>query len=336
MRTTLHFFLFCSLLIVNVCCKPSPYYYDLEYLQLVQLTQSNNKYACIVLTDSTYNEQIYQDRIEKANLKNKFLWDFVNIDKEKNYWYKYLIGTEKVPFTLVINHSGEVSNIVYGISRLAIQSISASDNIKEEHRNFGYKANSILRDTPCDNKFITQLIKLYTNEPDSTYENQLRHSIQTIEYPFNLYLMMKYYRENNIEDSVSYYTEALSMKLRKLEHRIIYKEIIEQYREQLFIENNVKISHLNQQSQYPINKVSSIFIRIKNLSYPEIKIDHIETSCECLKSTPIKKSTLKPFEEQTYEFKLLPVEQGHLYREIYFYSDSVNIAGSIGLNLYIK
>ena len=89
---------------------------EVSFKHIKEEASLNGSGYCIVLVDDDYDIQYYKSKIIDKNEGNPCLWNFVNVDRPENYWYKWLLGTWKSPFTIIFDNDGQIENIVFGTS----------------------------------------------------------------------------------------------------------------------------------------------------------------------------------------------------------------------------
>lgn len=329
----IHFVL--GLFLVNGCTShqnEKNIFQDFEYQQIKEIASSSGKYFCIILVDSTFNISSYKKKISSAESTQYTIWNFVNIQTSQHSWYKYLLGSEKTPFTLVFNPNGKLRNIVYGISKYAFESIESSlrpISQKTCYEHFGFLENSAIPISPQKiNSFFDRMIKIKSssNNNEKSYYDSLTTSIKDLEYPYNLYLKINYERRHLHNDSSILHAKELLNKYGNTYYASIFKslflDINEQINQCVNITNKLQISVSPSSYNCHINDTLKIKVQATNNTQSAIEIRKIEPSCNCITQTGTFSMAIPPKQIVEYEFYLIPEEKGEIYREIYFHTNS--------------
>lgn len=305
---------------------------NLEYQQIRDIALSIDKEFCIILVDSTFDISSYKDKICNAEIAQCAIWNFVNVDINQNSWYKYLLGTLKTPFTLVFSPDGELNNITYGVSKYAIESIKNSlQSISQEisYKHFGFLENSVIIIKPQDiSRFFDRIIKIKSNSDDydNSYYDSINASIKDLEYPYNLYLKINYEKRFLHNDSCIIHAKELLSKYGNTYYANVFKPIFVDIHKLISkdcdIRDRLKLSVSPNIYYCNINDTLQINVQITNNTQSIVEIDKIEPSCNCITQVGTFPKTIPPKQAVEYKFNLIPEEEGEIYREIYFHTNS--------------
>lgn len=312
--------------------KEKNIFYEMSYQQITEESQSRQKGFCLILTDSNFDCNKYQKKIISTELKDKVLWNFVNTDKESNHWYKYLLGSEKTPFTMVFNDKGKLINIVFGVSSFSYCSIASAISTcsPEEirYKNFGFAENSVLATDNLDiNTFLNDLIQIHQDQSNaaSLKCEKIKESIKEQEYPYNLFLQIQHSLSFMPKDSVNHLAERLIRKYTNAYYSPTFKPLLTTTK---IILNQDKNEPLHLKVQIPDNHTFcigdniQITVKASNLTQDSLRLIRIEPSCNCITMKDAPWRVLPPSSTTEYNFQMKAEETGELYREIYFETDT--------------
>jgi len=319
-------------LLVNACSyiqEEKKWLYDLTYNQIKERAQLSDREFCIIIYNEDYDLNLYKAKIISPEIRNKVLWNFVNTDFHQHSWYKYLLGSEKVPFTLLFDRTGHLKNIVYGISRYSHESIKSTilfpqRNIK--YKNFGFNENSIININYYSiDSYIDEIINICH---DSTYTNvqrhdKLNHSISKFEYPYNLFLKLCLDTLELQKDSIAILANKMFRKFANAHYSAIYKPLFKEISDRTTTGKTPLFISIPQDGKhYPIESLINITAKVTNITADTIKITKIEPSCNCITLTDTQTNAIPPFSTLEYKFLMEADMSGELFREIYFHTDS--------------
>lgn len=304
---------------------------DLTYTQIHDIASYSEKPFCIVLFDSTFNLSSYKDRMKDYQIVDHAIWNFANTDTNQNLWYKFLFGTEKTPFTLVFNQNGTLKNIVYGISQYAFKSIRASlTSMSKENRyiHFGFLENSIINIIPQNiNSFFNNLIKIesdFNNCKRPNYDSIIA-SINELEYPYNLYLRIKYEDRYQNKNSSIVHAKELLNKYSNSNYAGVFSPLLMSINKSINrnISNKDEFYISTSLNKYNchLNDTISIKVLVTNNTNSTVEIKKFEPSCNCIVQTKASPMTIPPKQIVNYEFYFITEDKGEIYREIYFYTN---------------
>ncbi|MBR4047519.1 MAG: hypothetical protein IKK07_03580 [Bacteroides sp.] len=335
-----------TICIFTICgCKNKSlqytYYYDVNIDSIAHITNKTQQSFCIVLIDSNYSIKKYQERIENKRISPNIIWNFVNTDKKENLWYRYSIGSAKVPFTLIFTPSKQLIGVVYGISRIALQTIDETTNNHKgitHPTTFGLTENSVLNKS----KNICTQIEQFIYCHSSLYAKNSADILNTIHLSqmssslYGNYLAATYHKQIGNKDSTQFYLDIITQKFNDMYHRIIYKNIFNEIKDVLPEQQNcVKIEFINSEQIFKKGLTDSVLIKVSNLSsINDITDLKIESSCECLEIPQNYPQIVKANQFQIYKLLFTSSDIGDIYREVYFSSKNLNMAES--LDLYLK
>ncbi|ADV42478.1 DUF1573 domain-containing protein [Bacteroides helcogenes] len=336
-------------LVLHGACSQTPrkteIYYNEEYNAIKEKASAYKAGFNIILVDSNYDLQKYKDKIIHPNETKKTLWNFINVGIPQNHWYKHLLGTEKVPFTLSFNDTGNLVNIVFGISKYADESINftvaptTANGLS--YTNFGFKENSVI--TAKGTKIcslIQQIIDIRQNTllTDKEKYNSLNHLMKDTVYPYGLYLKFKYTISFAPKDSTLTLAKEFLTRYSDRQYAPIFKPLIQEAYNFLNPQRKTALqitTNLNKQ-YYHKGDTIRISVKITNRSSSTIPITSIEPSCDCIKSIPGYDSQILPHRSTEYHFLMKAEDKGELYREIYFNTNPDTLPMVAEFNISIK
>lgn len=334
MKKLIAFFAFISTLTFFYSCKETKkvYQFNLSIAETTKIASKTNKDFCIVLIKDSIQIVKYKHAIKNNGLDQFYIFNFIDIDIPANNWYQYLIGSIQTPFTLVFKDK-KCRNIVFGISKYAIQSIKNTKDDITQNDNFGFLENSIFHLSSNACALIQQVLE-YTS--DSLYnQNILNSSLTQFTYPYNLFLKFQYHHLAHVKDSIDYYCFKLLSEFQNPEYNYIYNKLFEKVKKLNNLTN--PLSFKTDQVHYSCKKDSTInlYVTVRNDTSIPLKITRVESSCECL-TINYPAHIIEPNTSKVYNSSFSSNETGTHYREIFFYSDAEVPINIIGFNITVE
>lgn len=303
---------------------------EMSFEQIKEEASMDGSGYCIVLVNNDYDIQYYKSKIIDKNEENPCLWDFVNVDRPENYWYKWALGTGKTPYTLVFTQSGILENIVFGVSDYAYESIigtiSSSDN-DVPHINFGFNTNSVITlDDRLANEFVYNIMCLTRDTAGTSFEkyrkaDSLSHVYR---YPFNDYLRLRYGSEILDKDSQRSMATDFVRRYAEPYYSNIYSTLLKDVSESILREGKpepVKIKTYVNSKKYSLADTATIVVSVTNTTRSNIEITKIVSSCDCMEMTGNDSSVIFPYETVNFVFSMMIEETGEINRDICFFTD---------------
>ena len=308
---------------------------EVSFKHIKEEASLNGSGYCIVLVDDDYDIQYYKSKIIDKNEGNPCLWNFVNVDRPENYWYKWLLGTWKSPFTIIFDNDGQIENIVFGTSEYACKSIESAISSRGKgiiYKNFGFARNSDIPDCIENaDEFIYNHLQLISDTACTYCEKYLKaDSLAHISgYPFSSYLKLCYGRHIFSKNSIAkmacgFIDKYIGATYSKITYSSLIQRVSEDFlteNSQTLIDTKVRIA----KKHYRIGDEVPITVTITNNGEDDISIEKIETTCSCIKMVPENRNyrrIIRPHETINYLFSMELESSGKVYHEIYFYTNS--------------
>ena len=320
--------------------------YEMPYEQMREEAMQEGKKSCIILIDSSDMKEYTNTVIHAMKHSDNVLWNFIDINSIDNYWYKWLLGTFKSPFTLIFDKDGQIENIVFGTSEYACTSIESTISPCSEgiiRKNFGFDKNSVIPDRILSaNDFIESHMQLIADTSETYYGKYLKaDSLAMISgYPFSEYLKLYYGSHVFSRDSIANMANCFIKRyLRSSYTNMIYSSLIQTISKMFLLENAqspLKVETHIAKGPYHIGDTIKIVISITNTSDTEITIKQILTSCNCIESENNHILSIMPHETLNYIFNMNIYQTGRIYQEINFITDSCMPLVTGHINIFVK
>ncbi|HIZ86375.1 MAG TPA: hypothetical protein IAC04_07785 [Candidatus Coprenecus stercoravium] len=300
--------------------------------QVKELSHGNSPF-CIVLIDDNYDRQQYERKIIFHNKSSRCMWKFVNINNPENYWYKWVLGISKVPFTLVFDQNGILTDMVYGVSEYAMESvigaISSSESENIPYKNFGFSANSVLVVSESGNEedCVHAIMCLLEDTLSSFHERFLKaDSLSSCcESPFINYLKLRYGAEILGKDTIDFMAaDFIDKYATDLHYLDIYSDLIQNVSKTMLyagLPSPIEVKVHNVDRTYNPFDTAKIVVSVTNTTDTDIEIKKVIKRCDCIGQEG-DYSVVFAHETVNYVFSTIADNIGKFNHKIYFFTDS--------------
>lgn len=323
-----------SLIIFSCVDKNQEYniYSNCDLTKIAEVSSTKKMPYCVVLIDSTsFSIDNYLQIIKTyTTLHTDVVFNFININLDKNKWYSKILSPQIYPITCIFNKDSNLYELIPGNSKESIlyleKAIKTEAVCEDFHYNQLYRQDKILFINYINN-ILKVKSKIYNSEDIIKDINFL---LCKKEHPYLLYLKLqnqihfnkineaketaqKFLTYDTVQNLIDYYDE-----------RIIANQILDSTYN---IKNAPLITSVSKEielSNCIINRTYVLSINISNIGKRDLKISDILTSCSCVEIKCPKKFIIRPNKSINLNVHFSAEVLGDISREIYIASNSIS------------
>lgn len=323
-----------TLLLVFLSCKESDDTYSEKTLQELQVDNISKKDICLVLYNDT--NKVYQTFKHKLNseysqLKKQALFNFIDISKKENIWFKHWLCLNSSVMTCVFTNSGNLRALIGGASTYSFNHLQEILDNKAKEIIFGYKTPLKINGLETI-KVLDEIHKCKIGiEKGRDVRNGLKETFTMITYPYNLYLWLLNSSVVSNRDSLFYKKGQDILDFRKQrQFAMLYGEVFEATNKMVNWEYQTdSLGFLSVNNEYKLNNCrvnveNTLNIKLFNTGLSPIKIEEIDLGCDCLTLRDIQDSIIEVNEGMELKVQFLPKSLSDTVKNIFIISDAFN------------
>jgi hypothetical protein len=297
--------------------------------------EKEQKYLCILLVDSSQHNtvELLRNQLngEFKSLKEKAVFNTVNIRAEENRWYEKWLCPISVPLVCVFSPDGNLINLLPDLTYESF--VYMKKTIKEgQTDNEYYCYNRFGMDKKNYVETMNNVLQAKRKfDAGENIKNLIDISVAQIKYPFNLFLKMK--NEESLHDSTNMiHTCRKLLSMNTAYELLLYKEeltaskkVLDTYYD-ITMEPYLEVKPLVVEiGQCNYHEKKPFFIVLENTGNKPVKISTIETSCSCVSFLGNDMQyIILPHDSIQVPFEFTAEQKGKVERGCYFVSDARN------------
>lgn len=325
-------FIACCLIMLSLSCKPQKeYIYNNEEITKIQeISKLNDCFYCMVIVAPSSNMaekfQLFLD--QNAKLKEKSIFNFINVEAPENKWIKQWLCPVTLPVTCVFNSAGKLVNLINGCTYEGLAQLKK--NIIENKNTIEYEYVNRFK---IDKEKIVSVMgnilqcKLKLDKGENI-ENEINQTLTVLKYPYNLGLKLK--NEQLFENDSVKHTSSEILQCKDLSYILLFDDLFmtaQQVYDSNFNINNAQNIKILSDSIFidsaAIHEPFNFKIAVKNEGDYLLTIYDVILGCGCLKYCETKdRVEILPKETINLQFQLTPDARGDIFRTVYIISDS--------------
>ncbi|MDR0573717.1 MAG: DUF1573 domain-containing protein [Tannerella sp.] len=318
-----------------------------SFKEMVLKSENEQKYFCILLIDTFLYKttNLLSNRLnddEFKYLREKAVFNMVNIYAEENRWYEKWLCPVSVPLTCVFSPDGTLLDLIPGLTYESIAYMNKA--VKENRANDEYYCYNRFQLNKRELVFAMNEV-LQAKRKSDRGENAkplIDSAVARVKYPYSLFIKLK--NEDKQRDTVNMrntFTELLSINdAYSLFH----------YTEEFAAAKKMMDSAYDV-SEEPFLEVLPVIVEIGNCKYRErkefhitlknkgkraINISDVETSCSCVTNSGDKKYKIAAFDSICLSFGFTAEQKGEIERYCYFVSDARNAVVDVKITATVE
>jgi hypothetical protein len=342
--------LFCFAILLLSCKQtiPSLIYYEKSFEEMAQSAVAENKHFAIIISHpdcppcGALHIRLF-DEVSFA-VGNKAIFNIVDITLPENKWYQQFIAAMVQPAALIFSSGAELKAIISGASRASTECIKSVIHGKTDcaqYYNRRFVTESITHENVINafNLILTAKIKI-ENGQDAT--NELVESMQTLYYPYQLWLQIQNEQNNgNTENAVSIARQMLTFQSSM--YAVLYSDLFLASRKAInpdfdiksmpILEINVADIHLG---DLQLDDKTDIQIKLKNTGKETLSILDINVGCSCLTLSSEISREIEPDNEEYLHLQFTAEHQGEITRRVMITTNGIEPVRFITIRTNVK
>ena len=326
---------------------PSRIVYEMSFEEIAQLAAAENKGFAIVLADPNCPpchvlHQALFDDIAIA-VGRKAIFNIVNVTRSQNRWYQQLILSRGQPTTLLFSPEAELKAIIPGANRVATECIK---NVFAGELNCAQFSNTLLFPPSIQSEDAIRALSLILtarrkieNGEDATAE--LQKSMQTLFYPFQLWLMIQNEQNAGNQESAIMYARQMST-FREPWHIDLYSDLLLAARFVIdpdFNPDNMPRLEMDTEEVHlgilQLNETADFRVNLRNAGKEALVLHDINVGCSCLTLLNTARLEKEPDETSYLHLQFTAEQQGEILRTVIITNNSLEPMRSINVRAVV-
>lgn len=351
-KRVLHIAILLSTVVSFQFCAQKPassgIYFEKGFFELQQEADRQNKNFCVVLSHPEcppcewFYNRIYTDTYQ--SLRDKTLFNFVDVTQPQNNWYQQLIASKGVPSSLFFSSEGNLLAIVNGGGKASFDCLTHVADGSYHCSSYAYKSPVLqsMRYPDVIELFnVTLHAKLLADKGEDA-SAELKRSMDMAVYPYNLWLHIEAARRwKQEEEAIEASKRLLSFK--EPLYAVLYAGLYEQaehiVKPGLTAADIPKLSVDHTELDLGVCHFGDSIdfaVRVRNTGESALHVYGVNASCTCVRVMGNDFRSIEPGGGITLDFRFTADVAGDVRRNIFIVTNDIRPVTTIRISAQVK